>query len=154
MRLRPPRHPRPLPRVRDGRGGEAGVTCPASAALTRHRPPLRRGPLNSLALLCIDDLYLSRAPRGKIRSSVIGGAPVMSYRLQWLTALITLTLAVRLAGAERLVPSADLKESVARALPPLTKGAAGHRENKTCFACHNQALPIMAITAARERGVA
>lgn len=78
----------------------------------------------------------------------------MSYRLQWLTALITLTLAVRLSGAERLVPSADLKAAVARALPPLTKGAAGHRENKTCFACHNQGLPIMAMTTARERGVA
>ena len=78
----------------------------------------------------------------------------MSYRLQWLTALITLTLAVRLSGAEAPVPSADLKASVARALPPLTKGAAGHRENKTCFACHNQGLPIMAMTTARERGVA
>jgi hypothetical protein len=78
----------------------------------------------------------------------------MSYRTRWLTALITLTLAVRLSGAEAAVPSADLKASVARALPPLTKGAAGHRESKTCFACHNQGLPIMAMTTARERGVA
>jgi len=78
----------------------------------------------------------------------------MSYRLQWLAALVTLTLAVRPSGAERLVPSADLKASVARALPPLTRGAAGHRENKSCFACHSQGLPVMAMTTARERGVA
>src|SRR5688500_4156785 len=78
----------------------------------------------------------------------------MSYRLHWLTALVTLTLAVRLSGDERLVPPADLKASVARALPPLTKGAVGHRESKSCFACHNQGLPIMAMTTARARGVA
>src|SRR5690242_20371706 len=78
---------------------------------------------------------------------------VMSYRLRWLTAVITLILASRVsAAAETPVPLADLKASVARALLPLTKGAAGHRENKTCFACHNQALPIMAMTTARERG--
>ena len=78
----------------------------------------------------------------------------MSYRLQWLAALVTLTLAVRPSAAERLVPSADLKASVARALPPLTKGAAGHRENKSCFACHSQGLPVMAMATARGRGVA
>src|SRR3954471_12793 len=79
----------------------------------------------------------------------------MSCRLRLLTAVITLTLAVRASGdADAPVPSADLKASVARALPPLTKGAAGHRENKTCFACHNQGLPIMAMTTARARGVA
>jgi hypothetical protein len=77
----------------------------------------------------------------------------MSYRLRWLIAVITLTLAVRVSG-EAPVPSVDLKASVARALPPLTKGAAGHREKKTCFACHNQALPMMAMIAARDRGVA
>ena len=78
----------------------------------------------------------------------------MSHRLPLLTAVITLTLAFRSSGAETLVPSADLKASVARALPPLTRGAAGHRESKSCFACHSQGLPILAMTTARERGVA
>src|SRR4051812_7080605 len=88
------------------------------------------------------------APASSLRSLV------MSYRLQMLTAVITLTLTVRLSGAaEAPVPSADLKASIAKALPPLTKGAAGHREEKTCFACHNQGLPIMAMTTARQRGV-
>ena len=30
----------------------------------------------------------------------------------------------------------------------------GHRENRTCFACHQQGPPIFAIAAARERGFA
>jgi hypothetical protein len=77
----------------------------------------------------------------------------MSYRLQWLTAVIMLILACHLAAAEAPVPSVDLKAAVARALPPLTRGAVGHRENKTCFACHSQGLPIMAMTTARQRGV-
>ena len=79
----------------------------------------------------------------------------MSSRLPWLTAVVTLTLAFRLSGAaEGPVPSAELKAAVARALPPLTKGAVGHRESKSCFACHNQGLPIMAMTTARARGLA
>jgi predicted esterase len=57
-------------------------------------------------------------------------------------------------AAEAPVPAAELKASVAKALPPLTKGAAGHREERTCFACHSQGLPVMAMTTARQRGVA
>src|SRR5688572_24072373 len=78
----------------------------------------------------------------------------MPYRLPWLTAVITLTLALRSSGAEPPVPSAELKESVVRALPPLTRGAAGHREEKACFACHSQGLPVLAMVTARDRGVA
>lgn len=78
----------------------------------------------------------------------------MTYRPQWLTALITLALAFRVAGAaEAPVPQADLRAAVAGALPPLAKGAAGHRESKSCFACHHQGLPIMAMATARARGV-
>ena len=79
----------------------------------------------------------------------------MSSRLQWLTVVITVTLATRACGAAEMpVPSVGLRASIAKALPPLTKGAAGHRENKACFACHSQGLPIMAMTTALARGVA
>jgi hypothetical protein len=78
----------------------------------------------------------------------------MTNRLQWLTAVISLALAFRVSGAaEAPVPQADLRDAVARALPPLAKGAAGHRESKSCFACHSQGLPIMAMSTARARGV-
>jgi hypothetical protein len=56
-------------------------------------------------------------------------------------------------SAEPAVPSADaVKAAVARALPLLKKGAEGHRTQRTCFACHNQGVPLLALTTARARG--
>lgn len=52
------------------------------------------------------------------------------------------------------VAAADLRSAVEKSLPLLLKGAVGHRENRTCFACHNQGLPILALTAAQSRGFA
>ena len=51
-------------------------------------------------------------------------------------------------------PSADaIKAAVAKSLPLLEKGAKGSIEQrKQCFNCHNQGLPIMALTTARSRG--
>ena len=57
--------------------------------------------------------------------------------------------------AEETAPTNDeLRAAVAKALPLLEKGAAGHREQRTCFACHSQGIPILAMTTARERGFA
>jgi hypothetical protein len=36
----------------------------------------------------------------------------------------------------------------------LLKGAEGHVAERTCFACHNQGIPILALTTARQRGFA
>src|SRR5207244_13391945 len=33
------------------------------------------------------------------------------------------------------------------------KGAAGHMAQRTCFACHHRAIPLLAMTTARTRGV-
>jgi hypothetical protein len=46
----------------------------------------------------------------------------------------------------------EIKAAVDRALPLLWKGAEGHMAHRTCFACHNQAIPILAFTIAREHG--
>lgn len=46
----------------------------------------------------------------------------------------------------------ELRAAVTLALSPLRKGATGHAEQKTCFACHNQAPPMFAFTAAKARG--
>jgi hypothetical protein len=46
----------------------------------------------------------------------------------------------------------DVRKAVERALPALKKGASGHAEQQTCFACHNQALPMLAFARAKERG--
>lgn len=59
----------------------------------------------------------------------------------------------RAEGAEAPIEMAELKTAVTKALPLLTKGALGHRENRNCFACHNQGLPVMAMTTARDHGL-
>ena len=44
------------------------------------------------------------------------------------------------------------REAVAAAVPQLLAGAKGHADQKACFACHNQAYPLLALAAARDRG--
>jgi Squalene-hopene cyclase C-terminal domain len=56
------------------------------------------------------------------------------------------------AGAEKDVTQPALRAAIEKSLPLLTTGAAGHRENRTCFACHSQGLPVLALTAAQLRG--
>jgi len=50
------------------------------------------------------------------------------------------------------LPANPVHTAVASAVPRLVSGAKGHAEQKTCFACHNQAYPMLALTAARDRG--
>jgi hypothetical protein len=46
----------------------------------------------------------------------------------------------------------EIRAAVTAALPVLKKGATGHVEKRSCFGCHNQAYPMMAFAAAKERG--
>lgn len=48
---------------------------------------------------------------------------------------------------------ANVRAGADRALPLLVKSAQGHVEKQTCFACHNQTLPLLAVRAARDRGL-
>ncbi len=45
-----------------------------------------------------------------------------------------------------------VRVAVAAAIPKLVAGAAGHAEQKSCFACHNQAYPLLALSTLRDRG--
>jgi hypothetical protein len=55
--------------------------------------------------------------------------------------------------AAGMVPTpANVRAAADRALPLLYKAAEGHVAKQTCFACHNQALPMLAFHAARDRG--
>jgi hypothetical protein len=77
----------------------------------------------------------------------------MTARFGLACALILAAAPAR-AAADDSNPTADqLRAAVAKALPPLEKGAVGHREQRTCFACHSQGLPILALTTARTRGL-
>ncbi len=56
-------------------------------------------------------------------------------------------------SADELPDEAAIRSAVARSLPLLMAGAEGAAEHKRqCFMCHNQALPVFAITAAATRG--
>ena len=47
-----------------------------------------------------------------------------------------------------------IKASVAKSLPLLEAAAKGSMEKrKQCFTCHNQGLPVIALTTARSRGI-
>jgi hypothetical protein len=79
-------------------------------------------------------------------------------RIGPLAAVMSLALLVGFPRAEEKTPAVkaataeELRAAVAKSLPLLEKGAAGHRDQKTCFACHNQGLPILALATAKRRG--
>lgn len=50
--------------------------------------------------------------------------------------------------------SDPVRAAVLKSLPLLIAGSEGHAEQKSCFACHNQAYPMMALHAAKSRGFA
>ena len=63
-------------------------------------------------------------------------------------------IAIQPAAADEAAPNeSEIKAAVAKSLPLLEAGARGSMEKrKQCFTCHNQGLPIMALTTARDRG--
>jgi len=60
--------------------------------------------------------------------------------------------AVIVLGFTIPIPPTPAQTAIAAAVPRLVAGAKGHAEQKTCFACHNQAYPLLALTAARDSG--
>lgn len=73
-------------------------------------------------------------------------------RLISLFATAALALVFSARAVEPEASQSNLKAAIEKSLPLLMKGALGHRENRTCFACHNQGVPLIALTAARARG--
>lgn len=51
-------------------------------------------------------------------------------------------------------PPEDVRAAVVRSLVLLEKGTAGYLEQRDCFSCHHQAVPVLALTLARDRGFA
>lgn len=78
--------------------------------------------------------------------------------VQWLAraALFCAFFAVRSeAFSEDVGPEKKvIQAAVVKSVPLLETGARGSMEKrKQCFTCHNQALPVMALTTARSRGI-
>jgi hypothetical protein len=51
------------------------------------------------------------------------------------------------------VTLAQVRTAVTRALGPLQKTLVVYPEKRDCFSCHNQTLPLLALTTARSRGL-
>ena len=67
--------------------------------------------------------------------------------------MLSTTVGWLLTFVATLPTPAATRGAVERALPLLAKSAVGHIEKQTCFACHNQTLPVLAVVAARGRGL-
>lgn len=59
-----------------------------------------------------------------------------------------------ISSAQATAPAeAEIRAAVNKALPLLARGAAGSmKERPNCFTCHNQGMPLLALTTARMRG--
>src|SRR5262249_28068467 len=78
--------------------------------------------------------------------------PTMRPWLRTVAAVATFTLVPRLfAGAPAARPEAE--EAVAKGLAVVQKAAANYPNHRTCFSCHHQTLPMLAMATARARGV-
>lgn len=76
-------------------------------------------------------------------------------RFQWLPALLGLAVVtpVAVSAGEPVGRSDAIRAAIVKAIPLLEAGARGSmQERSQCFTCHNQGVPIVALTAARARG--
>jgi hypothetical protein len=55
-------------------------------------------------------------------------------------------------ASTRPVDAERVSAAIRKAIPLLEKGAAGSATEKKCFTCHSQALPVLALAEARQRG--
>lgn len=77
----------------------------------------------------------------------------MLLRIVFSAALIPMITGVSNSKASETKVSAEkIKAAITKSVPLIEKGAAGSAKQRTCFTCHSQALPVLAITAARQRG--
>jgi hypothetical protein len=70
-----------------------------------------------------------------------------------LPTILLIGLVSPLSAAEPAATAENIRAAVVKALPLIQKGSNGHRTQRTCFACHHQAIPIFAMTTARSRGI-
>ncbi|MEM7232357.1 MAG: prenyltransferase/squalene oxidase repeat-containing protein [Planctomycetota bacterium] len=67
--------------------------------------------------------------------------------------LITLTSLTSLVNAEDVLPQSRLRAAATRGITILQKASSSYPEHRTCFSCHHQTLPALALDAARDHGL-
>src|SRR5262245_7995378 len=68
-------------------------------------------------------------------------------------AALVLCVGVGAAGGAAEVTPEAVRAAVTRSLPLLEKSSAEYTRKQTCFSCHHQTLPVLAIAAARGAGL-
>lgn len=63
-----------------------------------------------------------------------------------------LMIASRVAAKSPHFKEMEVRSSVERALPLLERASAGSAEQRQCFTCHSQAMPVLAFVEANQRG--
>ncbi len=56
------------------------------------------------------------------------------------------------ADAKKVPEPAAVRLAVERGILPIVKSMTEYQEHRDCFSCHHQAVPVFALTTARERG--
>jgi hypothetical protein len=74
------------------------------------------------------------------------------YKISIPIAVAVLALSHLVSADETQRSNREIRLAVERAIPLIEAGSAGSAEERTCFTCHNQAVPIMALTQAKRRG--
>lgn len=77
-----------------------------------------------------------------------------AIQLAFWSSLVGMTVRPLAADEPSSPNTGELRTAIERSLPLLARAATGHREQRTCFACHNQGLPVITLTAAAARGFA
>lgn len=80
-----------------------------------------------------------------------------SSRFRWVPCVYALVWLAQVSlGAEvnDRPGESPIRAAIERAIPQLEQGAAGSARERECYTCHSQGLPVLALTAAAERGFA
>ncbi|MGV3484981.1 MAG: hypothetical protein ACO1RT_11240, partial [Planctomycetaceae bacterium] len=81
----------------------------------------------------------------------------LSLRRDWLGCAMVMVFFVITGSGETLAGDdvdGGVTQAIENALTLLEKAAAGSAEQRTCFTCHSQAMPVLAVVAAKQRGFA
>ncbi|MDG2222804.1 MAG: terpene cyclase/mutase family protein [Rubripirellula sp.] len=68
------------------------------------------------------------------------------------TVVLGIPLAANLCFADE--PTGPVRAAISKAIPLLQAGAQGSAEQRKCFTCHSQAVPVLALAKARGKGFA
>jgi hypothetical protein len=75
----------------------------------------------------------------------------MNFQVALIPAVVLLASSALGGDLPAPMPAA-IESAIRKSIPLLEKGAAGSAEHRTCFTCHNQGVPVLALVEARRRG--